>query len=97
VSANSLYPEDSKLTILGPAHSCEERALPRSFQRCIKTGFTKVRIDGEMKDLYEGMQVDRYKVHTIELVIDRFPIKDQFFRAADKFCQHCSKKWAKES
>ena len=41
------------------------------FEDVRKKGFLKVRIDGEVKDLKEKMQVDRYKIHDIELVIDR--------------------------
>jgi excinuclease ABC subunit A len=71
-------PEDSKLTILAPLIRARKGHYREVFADALRQGFTKVRVDGEMKDLFDGMQVDRYKVHTIELVIDRFPIKDQF-------------------
>ena len=41
------------------------------FEDMRKKGFLKVRIDGEILDLVPKMQVDRYKIHDIELVIDR--------------------------
>ena len=40
-------------------------------------GFTKVRVDGEMQDVVPKMQVDRYKVHDIEVVIDRVLARDK--------------------
>lgn len=41
-----------------------------------KQGYTKVRIDGEITALSAGMQVDRYKVHDIELVIDKLTVSE---------------------
>ena len=41
------------------------------FEQVAKKGFLKVRVDGEIKDITYKMQVDRYKVHDIELVVDR--------------------------
>mgnify|MGYP002622039808 CR=1 FL=1 len=41
------------------------------FEQVAKKGFLKVRVDGEVKDITYKMQVDRYKVHDIELVVDR--------------------------
>ena len=41
-----------------------------------RQGFLRVRVDGEILDLKPGMQIDRYKTHDIELVIDRFIVKD---------------------
>ena len=52
-----------------------------------KQGYTKVRIDGEVKDLEAGMQVDRYKVHNIELIVDRIKLnkdKEDRFRSSLK-------------
>jgi excinuclease ABC subunit A len=78
ITAIRAYPEDSKLSILAPLIRARKGHYREVFSDALRQGFTKVRVDGEMKDLYDGMQVDRYKVHTIELVIDRFPIKEQF-------------------
>ena len=41
------------------------------FEQVAKKGFLRVRVDGEVRELTYRMQVDRYKVHDIELVIDR--------------------------
>lgn len=42
-----------------------------------KLGFVKVRIDGNLKDITYGMQLDRYKMHDIEIVIDKILVKDE--------------------
>ena len=44
------------------------------FEDVRKKGFLKVRVDGEIKDLTPKMQVDRYKIHDIELVVDRLQV-----------------------
>src|SRR4029077_9470310 len=44
------------------------------FEDIRKKGFVKVRVDGEVKDLAPKMQVDRYKIHDIEVVIDRLAV-----------------------
>ncbi len=44
------------------------------FEQMFKMGFTKVRVDGEVIPIEKGMRLDRYKVHDIEMVVDRLPI-----------------------
>ena len=39
-----------------------------------RQGFLRVRVDGEILDLKPGMQIDRYKTHDIELVVDRLSV-----------------------
>ena len=46
------------------------------FEDIRKKGFLRVRIDGEIKELVPKMQVDRYKIHDIELVVDRLQVTD---------------------
>ena len=46
------------------------------FEDIRKKGYLKVRVDGEVKDLVPKMQVDRYKIHDIEVVIDRLAVTD---------------------
>ncbi len=45
------------------------------FEQLRKQGYLKVRVDGEVMDLKERMQVDRYKIHDIELVVDRLLVQ----------------------
>lgn len=46
------------------------------FEQTLKQGFIRVRVDGTFREIEEGMQVDRYKTHNIEVVIDRFVISE---------------------
>ena len=44
------------------------------FEQTMKQGFIRARIDGEFHEIEEGMKLDRYKTHNIEIVVDRFVI-----------------------
>lgn len=66
-----------KLTVLAPLIRGRKGHYRELFEDMRKKGFLKVRIDGEIKDLAPRMQVDRYKIHDIELVIDRVEVKEQ--------------------
>lgn len=72
------HPAGSALTILAPLVRARKGHYRELFADSLRSGFTKVRIDGEIRELVDGMQVDRYKIHTIEVVIDRFPLEDKF-------------------
>lgn len=67
---------DKKITLLAPLIRGRKGHYRELFEDVRKKGFLKVRIDGEVKDLKEKMQVDRYKIHDIELVIDRMQVTD---------------------
>lgn len=60
-----------KIVILAPLVRGRKGHYRELFEEVRKKGFLKIRIDGEIKDLVPKMQVDRYKIHDIELVIDR--------------------------
>jgi len=62
------------VTILSPLVKGRKGHYRDLFERLAKQGFSKVRIDGEIAEIVKGMQVDRYKVHDIELVIDRLQV-----------------------
>jgi excinuclease ABC subunit A len=63
--------EQRKTTLLAPLVKGRKGHYRELFESIIKMGYTKVRIDGEIKDVVPKMQVDRYKIHDIEVVIDR--------------------------
>lgn len=65
-----------KLTLLAPVVKGRKGHYRELFQQIRKQGFTKVRVDGDVMDITAKMQVDRYKIHDIEIVIDRI-IVDQ--------------------
>ena len=66
--------EGRKITLLAPLIRGRKGHYRELFEEVRKKGFLKVRVDGEILDLKERMQVDRYKVHDIELVVDRLPV-----------------------
>lgn len=65
-----------KIIILAPVVKGRKGHYRELFQQIRKTGFAKVRVDGEIQDLEPKMQVDRYKTHDIEVVIDRVKVID---------------------
>lgn len=67
---------NKKITLLAPLVRGRKGHYRELFEDVRKKGFLKVRVDGEIKDLVSKMQVDRYKIHDIELVIDRLQATD---------------------
>jgi len=63
-----------KINLLAPLVRGRKGHYRELFEDVRKKGFLKVRIDGEIKDLVSKMQVDRYKIHDIELVVDRLQV-----------------------
>lgn len=63
-----------KINLLAPIVKGRKGHYRELFEDVRKKGFNKVRVDGEIKDLVPKMQVDRYKIHDIEMVIDRLEI-----------------------
>ncbi len=60
-----------RLILLAPLVKGRKGHYRELFQQIRKSGYTKVRVDGEILDITAKMQVDRYKIHDIEVVIDR--------------------------
>lgn len=67
------------VNILAPVVKGRKGHYRELFEQIRKQGYVKVRIDGEIKDIVAKMQVDRYKIHDIEIVVDRLIVdkKDQ--------------------
>jgi excinuclease ABC subunit A len=65
-----------KISILAPAVRGRKGHYRELFEDIRKKGFVKVRVDGEVKDITPKMQVDRYVIHDIEVVIDRLAVTD---------------------
>ena len=63
-----------KITLLAPLVRGRKGHYRELFEDIRKKGFLKVRVDGEVKDLAPKMQVDRYKIHDIEVVVDRLAV-----------------------
>jgi len=62
------------VNILAPVVKGRKGHYRELFEQIRKQGYVKVRVDGEIKDISAKMQVDRYKIHDIEVVIDRLII-----------------------
>ncbi len=63
-----------KLYILAPVVKGRKGHYKELFVQIRKMGYTKVRIDGTIEEIVNGMQLDRYKIHDIEIVIDRIVV-----------------------
>ncbi|KQL21290.1 excinuclease ABC subunit UvrA [Cytobacillus solani] len=70
------YPERTKLQILAPLVSGRKGTHVKILEDVKKQGFVRVRIDGEMYDLGEEIELEKNKKHSIEVVIDRIVVKD---------------------
>jgi excinuclease ABC subunit A len=71
---------NQKLILLAPIVKGRKGHYREIFVQVAKLGFTKVRTDGEIVDIKPNMQLDRYKTHDIEIVVDRLVVK-----AEDRF------------
>src|SRR5258707_1910594 len=68
--------KNKKISILAPLVRGRKGHYRELFEDIRKKGYLKVRVDGEVKDLAPKMQVDRYKIHDIEVVVDRLQVTD---------------------
>lgn len=69
--------EGKKVIFLAPKIKGRKGHYRELFEQIQKLGFTKVRVDGELKDITKGMKVDRYKIHDIDIVVDRLAISSK--------------------
>jgi excinuclease ABC subunit A len=72
--------DGKKLSILAPIVKGRKGHYRELFEQVRKAGYAKVRVDGELLELAPKMQVDRYKTHDIEIVVDRIIAEE-----ADKY------------
>src|SRR5690349_10826553 len=68
-------PEGTRLLVLGPLIKDRKTEGDRIFEAARKQGFVRVRVDGETYDLSEAPTLDKYKRHTIEVVVDRYIVR----------------------
>ena len=66
-----------KIYILAPLVKARKGHYKELLDQTRRKGFAYVRIDGKVEELKYGMRLDRYKIHDIEVVIDRFTVKDE--------------------
>ena len=70
--------KDRRINVLAPVVRGRKGHYRDLFEQIRQQGYIKVRIDGEIKELTFGMQLDRYKTHDIEIVIDRLVVHEDF-------------------
>ncbi len=71
VDAALMLPDGTRIQVLAPVISGRKGHHERVFEDIRKAGFARARVDGEIRDLSEDISLDRYGIHTIEIVIDR--------------------------
>ena len=76
--------EDKDIIVLAPLVRSRKGHYRELFQQVAKKGYLRVRVDGEIKELTYNMQVDRYKTHDIELVVDRVRVNDKSLRRLEE-------------
>ena len=70
------YPERTKMQILAPIVSGKKGTHAKTLEDIRKQGYVRVRIDGEMRELTEDIELEKNKKHSIDVVVDRVVIKD---------------------
>lgn len=83
--------EGYKISLLAPLVRGRKGHYRELFEEVRKKGFLKVRVDGEVKDITAKMQVDRYKIHDIELVVDRLKVSKDMRPRISQSVQQCLK------
>lgn len=64
-----------KISIFSPVVKSRKGNYSELFQNLKKQGFTKVRVDSEVKEIQDDIKLDRYKIHNIEILIDKLNIE----------------------
>ena len=94
VDAILTYPEGTRMQVLSPIVRARKGEHAKLLEEARKSGFVRVRIDGEMYELDDTPTLDKKKVHTIELVVDRLilrPGKELRQRLADSLETACAR------
>lgn len=78
-----------KIMLLAPIVRGRKGHYRELFEQLRRQGYVKVRIDGVVLDLKEKMQVDRYKIHDIELVVDRVIVQAESNNRMSQSIQQC--------
>lgn len=70
-------PEGSRIQILAPVVKGRKGEHVKQFEAARKSGYVRVRVDGNLYDLSESIKLEKNKKHTIEIVVDRLVIKPE--------------------
>jgi excinuclease ABC subunit A len=81
IDAVAALPEGRRIQILAPLIKDRKGHHQQVFEDVRKAGYVRVRVDGELRDVNDPIELDRYKNHTIEAVVDRLIIKPDLERS----------------
>ena len=70
-------PDGTRIVLLAPLVRGRKGEYAKLFEEITKEGFTRVRVDGEMKELRDKIALDKKRKHTIEVVVDRLVMKPE--------------------
>ena len=70
------FPEGTRLQILAPVVKGRKGHYRELFEQTASQGFERFRVDGDIREYEEGMKLERYETHDVEVVIDRLVVKD---------------------
>ncbi|MEK4228456.1 excinuclease ABC subunit UvrA [Solibacillus sp. FSL H8-0538] len=70
------YPERTKMQLLAPIVEGRKGTHVKLFEDLKKQGYVRVRVNGELRDLDDNIELDKNKKHTIEVVVDRVVMKE---------------------
>jgi excinuclease ABC subunit A len=76
VDTLAALPSGTRLQILAPIIREKKGHHTQVFEDVRKQGFVRVRVDGEVRDVNENFELDRYKIHNIEIVVDRLVVQN---------------------
>ena len=76
IEAVLAYPVGSEISLLAPMVKERKGHYAELFERVSLQGYTKVRVNRKMRNITRGMKLARYKVHTIDLVVDRLRVEE---------------------
>ena len=71
------FPEGTRLQILAPVIRGRKGEYTKLFEEISKEGFARVRVDGEIKELRDKIDLDKKRKHTIEVIVDRLVMKPE--------------------
>jgi len=75
VEAIQEMPEGRRILLMAPLIKDRKGEHRKVFEDVRKMGFVRVRVNGEVRDVDEEIELDRYKMHTIEAVVDRLIVR----------------------
>ena len=76
IDAIAAFPEGTRVVVLAPVVRGRKGHYRDLFEQIARQGFERVRTDGEMREISPGMQLDRYKTHDVEVVVDRLVVRE---------------------